>query len=118
MYSTDPVKDAGDYMDKLLGYNERMAEAEHKLEISFVKACLCKDAEDDVDFHDIFNYKTRTSRPAKVWETMYVTFDSEGVTDYVMQSLLLCAKKGDTDAQSAIRKMAKAFAREYAYVEE
>lgn len=118
MYSTDPVKDAGDYMDKLFGYSERMEKAILNLELDFVCACFTKDSTDDVEFHDVCDHKTKQIRSAKVWEIMHDALDNEGVSEYVMQTILLCARKGDVDAQSAIRKMAKTFALQYAYVEE
>lgn len=119
MASTDPVKDAGDYMDKAMSYAERMAKAEFELETDFVKACLTKDALDMVDFHTQFDYTTKANRPAYVFEMMLETIaGNDDIATFVMQSLMLCARKGDPDAQAAIRKMAREFAKHNAYVEE
>ena len=100
-------------------YEDRMHKEEELLEDEFLLACFTKDAEAGVDFSFTKDYKNGGIRRRKVYEVMYDSLDGyDGTLKFVMETLLIIAKKGDVDAESALRRMAKSYAKLNAYVEE
>ena len=117
--TTDPVHDAAVHYDAVLGYAERMAEAEGKLAAKFVSTALTGMAYKEADFFELTDYATKKPRKAYIYEAMLDTFDAdEEVAATVMKALMNCAKDGDLEAINAITLMAVTFAKQHATLED
>jgi hypothetical protein len=123
-YSNDPVRDAGDYMDKLLSESERLDKAEWELDRAFTAACAKGDANalmtwaPTVPDHSQMPPKSVTTLPRR-WQTL-AELMQEGV-DYadanteLLQLVLNVAKNtpGTQDqAKRLIERMATAWAKQ------
>lgn len=117
--TTDPVQDAAVHYDAVLGYAERMAEAEGNLAAKFVSTALTGMAYKEVDFYETYDCRTCKTRPSYVFEMMAETLDSdESILALAMKAISVAAKNGDVVALLALNEMAKAFAKQHATLED
>jgi hypothetical protein len=103
-----------------LGYAERMAAEEKRFEREFFAAVLRGDTA--ANLHGRTTYDRvdgkRVDRKEMLWETMAALLDYQDLDRLVMRALASCARRGDVEAQTAVKAMAYAYGQINAEVSE